>query len=168
MDDFNNVIDTWIEDVERTSFDQLCVKPSLHSWSLGQVCVHLIVTTDHYLKQVSICLATDENATVEMSSNAKVMFRNNAIPDELIKGPPSNLNTPQPGSKEELVDGLVKLKEEIDTIGRLVSGSQSKGKTKHPGLLYFNAHEWLQFAEMHFRHHERQKKRIQAFLKMNR
>ena len=27
------------------------------------------------------------------------------------------------------------------------------GKTKHPGLNYFTAKEWLQFAEMHLRHH---------------
>jgi hypothetical protein len=33
-------------------------------------------------------------------------------------------------------------------------------KNKHPGLDYFNANEWLQFAEMHLRHHLRQKKRI--------
>jgi hypothetical protein len=38
------------------------------------------------------------------------------------------------------------------------------GKTRHPGLLYFSALEWLRFAEMHMRHHFRQKKRIDEAL----
>jgi len=45
----------------------------------------------------------------------------------------------------------------------LISKSNHKGKTKHPGLNYFSADEWFRFAEMHFRHHERQKKRIDDF-----
>jgi hypothetical protein len=63
------------------------------------------------------------------------------------------------------MDYLIKLKTEITTIGILISTSQFRGKTKHPGLNYFNANEWFQFAEMHFRHHLRQKKRIEEFLK---
>jgi hypothetical protein len=42
--------------------------------------------------------------------------------------------------------------------------NSGKGKTRHPGLLYFSAPEWLQFAEMHLRHHFLQKQRIDAFL----
>ena len=49
----------------------------------------------------------------------------------------------------------------------LMTARKYKGKTKHPGLGYFSAEEWLQFAEMHFRHHLRQKKRIDEFLKMD-
>jgi hypothetical protein len=45
-----------------------------------------------------------------------------------------------------------------------ITESPFGGKTKHPGLGYFSAHEWLQFADMHFRHHLRQKKRIDDFL----
>jgi hypothetical protein len=41
----------------------------------------------------------------------------------------------------------------------------STGKSRHPGLGYFNAGEWLRFIEMHMRHHLRQKERIDAFLK---
>jgi hypothetical protein len=37
------------------------------------------------------------------------------------------------------------------------------GKTKHPGSNYFTAKEWLQFAEIHLRHHLKQKKRIDDF-----
>jgi hypothetical protein len=49
----------------------------------------------------------------------------------------------------------------------LITQSPYKGKTKHPGLHYFNADEWLQFADMHFRHHVKQKKKIDDFLRIS-
>lgn len=54
----------------------------------------------------------------------------------------------------------------MNNVEMLISKSPFKGKTKHPGLDYFSAIEWLQFAEMHLRHHLRQKKRIDHFLKI--
>jgi hypothetical protein len=163
--EFNNTLDSWIKSVDQYNFIQLCTKPSPASWSLGQVCMHLMDNTDFYIEQIHICLSNDDNLLEEMSVNAKTMFHNNDFPDAVLEGPPENLLTPQPDSREQLMDYLIKLKEEITTIGILISTSQFRGKTKHPGLNYFNAHEWFQFAEMHFRHHLRQKKRIEEFLK---
>ena len=47
----------------------------------------------------------------------------------------------------------------------VMNGTVFNGKAKHPGLNYLNASEWLQFADMHMRHHLRQKKRIDDFLR---
>ncbi|MBA4056385.1 MAG: hypothetical protein C0490_16845, partial [Marivirga sp.] len=85
--------------------------------------------------------------------------------DEIIEGPPSNANTPQANSKPELIQLLRKLKKDLSDVKFLISKTASTGKTKHPGLHYLTASEWYQFAEMHFRHHLRQKKRIEAHLK---
>jgi len=52
----------------------------------------------------------------------------------------------------------------MNALAALIPASDFKGKTKHPGLLYFNAGEWLQFATIHLRHHLRQKKRIDTLL----
>jgi hypothetical protein len=52
-------------------------------------------------------------------------------------------------------------------VEKIISKTLFKGKTKHPGLNYFTAKEWLQFAGMHLRHHLKQKKRIDDFLKNN-
>jgi hypothetical protein len=165
--DFNHTIDSWIQEAEQSSFYRICAKPSPDSWSLGQVCVHLIEATRHYLEEINICLSTDDNATEEMAPHGKAMFQNNAFPDEFIEGPPTNSGTQQPESKEELLRSLKTLKAEINNIAIRISENPSAGKTKHPGLRYFNASEWLQFAEMHSRHHLRQKKRIEEFLKIN-
>jgi len=166
--DFIHTIDIWIKALEQNDFVQLCAKPSPNSWSLGQVCIHLIDATNYYLEQLNICLSTNDHAMEEMSPHAKTMFHNNEFPDEVIEGPTTNAGTPQPESKEELMRCLIKLREEINTTEILISPSPFRGKTKHPWLNYFNALEWFQFAEMHFRHHLRQKKRIDEFLKTNR
>ena len=163
--DFTHTIDLWIKAVEQNNFARICAKPTPISWSLGQVCMHLIEATNYYLQQATICLATSDHTDEDMTPNAKTMFRNNEFPDELIEGPSSNSYTPQPDNKEVLLRDLLKLKEEISQIEILISTSTSKGKTKHPGLHYFNAKEWFQFADMHLRHHLRQKKRMDEFLK---
>lgn len=166
IEDLNHTIDIWINELEQYNFMQLCAKPSPNSWSLGQVYLHLIADTDYYIEQIKICVYTNDNVIEEASPVAKKMFLNNDFPDEVIEGAPSNSGIPQPDNKEQLMVCLMNLKDEITVVEISISKSPYNGKTKHPGLNYFNANEWLQFAEMHFRHHLRQKKRIDNFLKM--
>ena len=165
IEDFKHTTDIWIQALAQYNFAQLYIKPSPESWSLGQVYMHLIDNTDYFIKQIKICLSTNDHAMEEASDGAKAMFLQNCFPDEMLDGPPSNTHTPQPDSKERLMVDLMNLKDEITGVEILISNSACKGKTKHPGLQFFNANEWLQFAEMHLRHHLRQKKRIDSFLK---
>lgn len=162
---FYGTIDNWLKELDNYSFEQLMIKPADDSWSLGQVYIHLIEATDYFLKQVETCLKTNENENENCLPAARQMFINDALPDMRLNGPPSNAKTAQPASKEQLQKGLLNLKEEIKRIESIKHNNTFKGKTKHFGLQYFNADEWLQFAEMHFRHHERQRQRIEGFLK---
>lgn len=165
--DFRDTIDICIKDIDELSYEQLHKKPTQNSWSLGQVCVHLAEATNYFLKQSVICLSHNDNNNEEMKPNAKVMFRNNEFPNELIEGPPSNNFTLQPTSKEEISSSFAKLKESIVYVEGQILQCKFKGKTKHPGLDYFSASEWLRCAKMHFRHHFRQRDRIKAFLKIS-
>lgn len=167
LKDFNNTIDGWIEALEQYSFTQLCARPSATSWSLGQLYTHLILDTNYYIEQIKICVATNDHVYEEASVFAKTIFSNNDFPDEMIEGASTNLSTPQPGTKEQLMYSLPGVKVEMNYLATLISTSTFKGKTKHPGLGYFDSNEWLQFAEIHFRHHLRQKKRLDDFLKIN-
>jgi DinB superfamily len=168
IEDFNHSIDTWIKELEQYQFAHLCAKPSQGSWSLGQVYMHLIADTNYYIDQIKICISTGENRNETASAAAAAMFLNNEFPDEVIEGAASNYGIPQPGTKEQLKLSLMNLKNEMNKVAGLISKSRFEGKTKHPGLNYFSAGEWLQFAEMHLRHHLRQKKRIDNFLKTKR
>jgi hypothetical protein len=165
IEGFNNTINIWIQALEQYDLTVLSVKPSPYSWSIGQVYMHLIDDTKYYIGQIKLCVSTNNNADEEASPAAKSMFLNNGFPDEVIKGDASNYNMPQPENKEQLKRSLLNIKDEMNHLEPLILKTLFKGKTRHPGLNYFDAREWLQFAEMHFRHHLKQKRRIDDFLK---
>jgi len=164
--DFNHTIDHWIAALDQYSLVRLLAKPAPGKWSIGQVYMHVISQTDYFLMQSKIAASTDDYRNEEMSPDAKSLFRRNEFPDVLLEGPPSNDHTPEPDGKEYLRNNLVRVKEEYSHASALISKSAFRGKAKHPGLGYFSAREWLQFADIHFRHHLRQKKRIDDFLKI--
>jgi hypothetical protein len=164
IENFNRTIDIWIRALEGYDFDQLTARPSPASWSIGQVYMHLLVDTSYYIEQIQVCVANNDQASEQPTSAGKIMLLNNDFPDEILEGAPANAYMPQPESKELLMADLLNLKTAMNNAATLISESSFHGKTQHPGLGYFSANEWLQFADMHLRHHLRQKKRIDTFL----
>jgi hypothetical protein len=161
---FNQVLNKWISDLDQLSLAQLVINPSIDSWSMGQLYNHMLSETKHYFEQIRICLSTNDNMNEEASAEGKIMLYNDSFPDERIQGAPSHAPIPQPENTEQLRDGLIQLQNEMNSLTFEISQTNYQGKSRHPGLNYFSAAEWLQFAEMHFRHHEKQKLRIASFL----
>jgi hypothetical protein len=166
LDNFNTTLDTWIKDLEAYTYEALCRQPSPGSWSVGQMYTHLINDTGFFAEQIRISASTNDYMDEKASANAAAMFVNNDFPDEAIEGSPDNAFIPQPESKEQLTRDLINLKQKMNEAAAILYGSPYKGKSKHPGLGYFRGEEWLQFADMHFRHHFRQKKRIDEFFEI--
>jgi hypothetical protein len=167
IENFNQIIDHWIKEIAQYNFIELCTKPSPNSWSLEQMGQHLIDDTNFYIEQIKICVSSNDHASEDALPMGKTMLHNNDFPNEVLQGAPSNDLIPQPESKERLLNDLMNLRAEMNNVAAVIAASPFNGKTKHPGFNYFSASEWLQFAEMHFRHHLRQRKRIDAFLKAN-
>jgi hypothetical protein len=157
---FNDAIHQWIAYLDEYTIDMLHRQPQPGSWSLGQVYVHIIDDTSFFVEQIAAALATTANSDKEMHKNAKFIFANNGFPDMQIQGPSTNVIIRQPQDKEELLQGLTAIKDKVNELYAAYDLSKATGKTQHPGLWFFSALEWLQFAEMHMRHHLRQKKRI--------
>jgi len=160
---FNQTIQIWIDAIDDYTLDQLRRAPQEGSWSLGQVYRHILDDTDWFVGQMQEALTATENADRDMHAHAKQMFADNGFPDMQIQGPATNRYIPQPETKEELRQRLIAIKEAVNRLF-VRSATGRGGKTRHPGLQYFSAGEWLQFAEMHLRHHLRQKARIDAVL----
>lgn len=161
LNQFNATIGQWIDYLDSYSIEMLHQRPQTNAWSLGQVYVHLIEDTTFYLEQIELALSSNNlNADKSMSSRAKVLFGNNEFPDMALENPSNDINLKQPQSNEELSQGLISIRNEMNKLFAEVDLSTANGKTDHPGFAFFNALEWLQFAEMHMRHHLRQKKRI--------
>ncbi|HEY0668148.1 MAG TPA: DinB family protein [Sphingobacteriaceae bacterium] len=158
----NETINIWIAALQDYDFDTLIAKPDTENWSLGQVYLHLISETSYYIEQIEICLAHNENCSEQMTEDAVNIFANNGFPDEKIKNhSPSAQNVPQPANKSLLLEQMLNMKSQLNYQWNKIVENRSSGKTRHPGLGYFNAREWIQFAELHLRHHLRQKGRIE-------
>jgi len=162
---FNHTIDSWIAALDQYTIAGLWAKPTPGSWSIGQMYMHLIQDTGFYLDQLGACLTTDEHAHESASAFVLTMLRNNEFPDTIIEGHPANATIPQPESKTQLFTGLGQIRQQANALASQMATAGFKGKSLHPGFRYLTADEWLQLAEMHLRHHFRQKARIDDFLK---
>lgn len=95
----------------------------------------------------------------------KITFALGSFLPARIKVPPSDAYTPkQPAGIQEMKAGLAHLLEAVRETGRALEGAAEAQLTRHPALGALNAREWFQLIEMHFRHHLRQKRRLDQFL----
>lgn len=159
---FNSSIELWIGYLNAYTLQQLQQRPAPESWSLGQVYKHLISDTGFYVEQMKAALETDKHRGAEMTSAASAMFAANRFPDQRLENPFNDINLSQPINKEQLLQQLITIKEKVHQLFR--NNGHKGGKTLHPGFQYLSAAEWLQFADMHLRHHLRQKERIDAVI----
>ena len=162
---FNETIEKWITYLDDYTLIMLQQQPNAESWSLGQVYVHIVQDTQYFIGEIKASLALkSDDSEKEMHEYAKAVFQHNEFPDMFVPNPSNSPGLRQPASKAELLQSLQLIKEEINQLCAQADFSAAKGKTEHPGLHFFNALEWLQFAEIHMRHHLRQKSRIDAQL----
>lgn len=150
----------WTSDLAALSEAQLMFRAPHGGWTLGQLYMHLIADTRFYVEQIRLCLVSNNHADGKMTSEAKEMFRNNAFPDIRIEGDPSHATMRQPESKMELMQGFMDIRSAMEQMAEEIAVGTHHGKTRHPGFGYFSAQDWFQFADMHLRHHVRQKRRI--------
>jgi len=164
MIQFQQTLQIWQSALDRYSESALTITPHV-GWSAGQLYLHLIDSTNWFLDQAEACIGNTNAQQEQMKDAAKRMFVNNSFPDLKIKGDPLvNDTLPQPASKAYLVVELNKLGTRASAFQERLATNPVFGKSAHPGLGYFNPHEWLQYSEMHMRHHLRQKERIDSFI----
>jgi hypothetical protein len=124
--DFNEAVDPWITALNHYRFDQLCTRPAVGSWCLGQVYLHLINDTQFYIEQIISCLSTNEHAAEQPSAFGRTLLANNDFPDQLLPGAPENDLLPLPSGKEELLTGLLRIKNEMNSLAVQMANSPSR------------------------------------------
>jgi len=157
---FSDTIALWIGFLDDYTLEMLQHPPHAGSWSLGQVYTHIIDDTRWFVGQMKEAMDSGAHSDKDMHENARFMLANNAFPDRMIQGPSTDKVIPQPRDKQQLSRELSVIREDVNGLYSSSNVAGATGKTSHPGFLFFNTLEWLQFAEMHMRHHLRQKKRI--------
>lgn len=167
LSDFEKTAEIWRSALEHYSEEQFARKPDVNSWSIGQVYNHLVGGTRRYqLRQIAACLDGKGTHNGEGKTiSGMIVFALGSFLPARIKVPPSDTYTPkQPAGIQEMKAGLNHLIEAMRQTGNALEGATEIQKTRHFILGALNAREWYQLTEMHFRHHLRQKGRLDQFL----
>lgn len=167
LEQINTLLDTWKGSLDSYSDEDFVKKPDTDSWSIGQVYQHLAQSTlNFHLQQVKASLETVENEKHSKTKEGFMSFKVlGALPPIKIKVPPSEFYTPsQPKDRASILEAFEEIRVQMKSLSQEIQTTISQGKTKHPGLGYLNASEWFQLIPMHFKHHLRQKKRLDKFL----
>jgi hypothetical protein len=161
------VIDHYIKRLDQYTFEQLVQKPSEDSWSLGQVYIHLWMSSKgFFFKNAEKCLSeTDAVKGKGKNWQGYLVFLFGRMPEVKVKMPTKIAVEPkQPESKEQLIAKLEEVKSLADQYIAKIPTSDPNQKTKHPFLGYLNYADWVALCNMHFKHHEAQIERINRAL----
>ncbi|MFS0837411.1 DinB family protein [Paenibacillus sp. 1P03SA] len=164
---FEQLAETYIQELDNYSLEELTRKPEEDQWSLGQMYVHLINSALYrHLPNMEACRTssvTEEAA--EKTERGVEAYARGSYPPIRIQVPPSKEYTPlQPESKEQLADGLREVIRAMRVIQPVLADIPAANTVAHPGFGGLNAVEWFALVEMHYRHHLLQKERLDAFL----
>ncbi|MGB3182120.1 MAG: hypothetical protein WBB45_12070 [Cyclobacteriaceae bacterium] len=159
-----NALNTWHSALENYSLVQLTKAPDYNKWSVGQLYLHLVEETSWYLKQAESAIGGGNDAEAEMGEVLQGWFRKNSFPDRKFAGLAGPQSVPQPRSRQQIEEGLVRLRQNLGILETKLKQKGSVGKAAHPEHGYLSAEEWLQYAKMHFRHHLRQKDQLDNYL----
>ena len=160
----NETIDYWMNEFKRYDLEQILKKPSETQWSLGQVGIHLwMASKGFFFKNAEKCLNKEG---VEKGKSKKlaahVIFSLRMLPPVQYEMPKQVAVVPkQPESKEQLIAKLEEIKQMASSYIKRIPESDPELKIRHPFLGWLNTAEWIQLCNIHFRHHRRQKKRIE-------
>ncbi|MBK8848828.1 MAG: DinB family protein [Saprospiraceae bacterium] len=158
---FEPTIREWQSILESATTDQLKFRPAPGEWTLGQLFVHILEESNHFLSEAQKCMQHDINREQKMTAEAEAMFAQNEFPDIRIKGDPAHVEKVlQIDNIQHLAFLIGDLKNKVSEMEKAILNQKHFGKTQHPGLGFFDALEWHQYTEMHMRHHLRQKDRI--------
>lgn len=165
--DFETTAAIWKEWLGKYGEDEFVRIPDDGGWSIGQVYYHLVHGTRQYhFRQIAQCL--EGRGTVIAGGKkfpGRVMFALGSFLPVRVTVPPSEAYTPkQPAGIASMKAGLEALCDGMRETAPLIRNAAPDMKAAHRVLGFLNAAEWYQLVEMHFRHHLRQKKRIDRFL----
>lgn len=161
---FEYTLNTFIEGLENYDETVFRKQETPDCWSLAQLYAHIIIDTNWYFDQLESCFGNILNLDKNMEEKAKKMLLKNSFSDIKIKGDsyiPVNNSIFINATKKD----LRLLLERSRALWKRINNEDLSGKAEHPGFGYLSPMEWYEFAEMHIRHHIRQKERIEHKIK---
>ncbi len=154
----------WLKELDFYGEKQFKKKNSEKEWSIGQVYDHLLNGTYAFqLREIKNCLNHTNGAEGgKKKIKGSLLYMLNGFPPLKIKGIDATGYEPaQPESPAKVKDEFFRFIKEMQKAAIAIDEAGDLSyKTLHPSLGMLNALEWYKLIEMHFRHHLRQKTRL--------
>jgi hypothetical protein len=160
-----SVIESYKQSLGKYTLEQLRHIPAEGVWSLAQMYDHVTVVAHWYLGEAEACAASEAAQDSGKTEFGEKLFRDGGFPPVKIRLP-DEMNQPpdNSGTSASLFERLEQLEKRIDGLGQKLYKTHPSLKREHGGFGWLNAMEWHQLAEMHFRHHLRQKGELEERL----
>ncbi|AXT51056.1 hypothetical protein D1818_09540 [Aquimarina sp. BL5] len=168
---FKKRSEKWYQDLQNYSQESLYHKPSSDQWTLAELYDHIMrVAKTYQLPNFHKCIDNDTRNGKPKNSAAYLIFNLNITPSRNIKMEsfPSKIVadfTPEILDRDILENNFKEFIAETISKESLVKKCDTKIKHSHPFFGMINAIEWFSLIEIHMRHHERQKKRLESMNK---
>ncbi|WP_299441506.1 hypothetical protein [uncultured Aquimarina sp.] len=165
---FKKRSEKWYRDLQNYDQESLYHKPSSNQWSLAELYDHIIrVAKTYQLPNFHKCTENDTKKGKSKNSIAYLIFNLNIVPSRSIKMesfPPKIVSnfTPEIVERSLLENNFKEFILEILSNEVLIKQCDKAIRHNHPFFGMINAVEWFSLIEIHMRHHERQKKRLEA------
>jgi hypothetical protein len=159
----------WLENLNEYTEENFIRKPTANEWSISQVYSHIAEVTDKCVSNALLC-AQNKGETGHAGIGPAIFSWMGSFPPVKmkIKKIPEGMETiyqPKEIDKQEAKNMLEAVLEKMKSAMEKIKSADRNQRIEHWAGGWFNALQWFQSAEMHIRHHLRQKRRIDSFLK---
>lgn len=159
------LINTYKNELQNYSLEQLRYKFEETVWSIGQMYDHLILVAHEYLDNIEICATLNREQPLGKTEFGDHLYKIGGFPPIKIKLP-DELNTPPNNSdrRDVLISRMDQVILRLSEWESKVDNINPSYKVEHGGFGWLNAREWYDLVGMHFRHHLRQKVELEQML----
>ncbi len=163
------IITQWISDFKAYNDKRLYAKPSKNEWCLAELYDHIMrVARTYQIPNFYNCINNTPKEGKPKNIKAFVIFDLNFLPKRKIKiaSFPNNIITdftPKIRERQELIEDFENFINEALIVSDILKKNNHSIKSNHPFFGMINAKEWYSLIEIHMRHHQPQKKRLETF-----
>ena len=169
---FNKKAKEWLADLEKVEAEKIQLRPTEKSWSFAEMYDHVMkVARTYQIPNMKKSITESAKRKKRKNFYGYVVFntsyRKNAhmkmeeFPKHLI-----DLFTPVVRSKEDLLKDFKNFIQEVNELEEILNKSTSKDKHHHPLFGDINTKEWFALIEQHIWQHDKQKRKLKEFLKL--
>lgn len=164
---FDKLALQWQQDLIQYDKELLYAKPETGGWCLAELYDHVMRVTRHYqLPNYHKCLNAEGKQGVSKNIKGFAVFNLNVLPKVKIRMesfPDKQINdfTPELRERQDLTKDFAFFIEEVKKEAIHLKGANLSELNYHPFFGKLNAREWFALVEIHMRHHQPQKRKLE-------